>query len=172
VVVPEADGFAEFVAGRSRELLRAGWLLTGDWALAEDLVQTALAATWPRWSQLARADRPDLYVRRVMVTTFLRWRRRRWNAEFSTGLLPDRPDRSDALAQVDVRASVAHALAVLPPRQRVVVVLRYFADLSEAETARVMGCSVGAVKSHAAKAFSRLRGVPGLAEIMTGGGTS
>jgi len=172
VIVPEADGFAEFVAGHARELLRAGWLLTGDWALAEDLVQTALAATWPRWSQLVRADRPDLYVRRVMVTTFLRWRRRRWNGEISTGRLPDRPDRSDALAQVDVRTSVAHALAVLPPRQRVAVVLRYFADLSEAETARVMGCSVGAVKSHAAKAFSRLRDVPGLAEIMTGGGTS
>jgi RNA polymerase sigma-70 factor (sigma-E family) len=172
VVVPEAGEFAEFVAGHSRDLLRAGWLLTGDWALAEDLVQTALAATWPRWSDLTRADRPKIYVRRVMVTTFLRWRRRRWNGEISTGRLPDHPGLGDGLAQVDVRASVADALAVLPPRQRVVVVLRYFADLSEAETARVMGCSAGAVKSHSARALSRLRGVPSLAEIMTGGVTS
>ena len=80
----EPDGFREFVETRSSALLRSGWLLTGDWPSAEDLVQTALAAAWPRWATLTRQDAPELYVRKIMVNTFLRWRRRRW-----TGCRPD-----------------------------------------------------------------------------------
>jgi RNA polymerase sigma-70 factor (sigma-E family) len=165
----EPDGFREFVEAQSRALLRSGWLLTCDWAAAEDLVQTALAAVWPRWTSLTRADAPELYVRKIMVTTFLRWKRRRWNGEITTAELPDRQAHGDVFGQVDVRQSLAAALDRLPARQRVVIVLRYFADLSEAQTAAVMGCSVGTVKSHAAKALSRLRDTPGLSEIMTGG---
>ncbi|HZZ95489.1 MAG TPA: sigma factor [Jatrophihabitantaceae bacterium] len=80
-VVDEPAGFHAYVDAHSRALLRAGWLLTGDWSSAEDLVQTALAAAWPRWASLAT---PDAYVRRVMTTTYLRWQRRRWTGEIPT----------------------------------------------------------------------------------------
>jgi RNA polymerase sigma-70 factor (sigma-E family) len=166
----EPDGFRDFVQARSGALLRSGWLLTGDWPSAEDLVQTALAAAWPRWASLQ--DAPESYVRKIMVNTFLRWRQRRWTGEIATGRLPDNQMYGDVFAQVDARQSLLAALGRLPARQRAVVVLRYFADQSEAQTAAAMGCSVGAVKSHAAKALARLRDAPGLAELMTGGVTS
>jgi RNA polymerase sigma-70 factor (sigma-E family) len=165
----EPDGFRDFVQARSPALLRSGWLLTGDWTSAEDLVQTALAAAWPRWASLIRQDAPEPYVRKIMVNTFLRWRKRRWNGEIATGRLPEQQARGDVFAQVDARQSLLAALDRLPARQRAVVVLRYFADQTEAQTAAAMGCSVGAVKSHAAKALARLRDAPGLAELMTGG---
>jgi RNA polymerase sigma-70 factor (sigma-E family) len=165
----EPNGFRDFVEAQSGALLRSGWLLTGNWPAAEDLVQTALAAAWPRWASLTRPDAPQLYVRKIMVTTFLRWQRRRWTSEIATAELPDRQAQSDAFGRVDVRHSLTVALDRLPPRQRAVIVLRYFADLSEAQTAAIMGCSVGTVKSHASKALTRLRETPGLSEIMTGG---
>ena len=165
----EPDGFRDFVEARSAELLRSGWLLTGDWTSAEDLVQTALAAAWPRWTSLRRQDAPELYVRKIMINTFLRWRQRRWKGEVATGRLPEVAADGDVFAQVDARQALLAALDRLPARQRAVVVLRYFADQTEAQTAAVMGCSVGAVKSHAAKALARLRDAPGLAELMTGG---
>ena len=168
----EPDGFRDFVEARSSALLRSGWLLTGDWPSAEDLVQTALAAAWPHWSSLRRQDAPELYVRKIMVNTFLRWRRRRWNGEIATGRLPEMRAYGDAFAQIDARQALIAALDRLPPRQRAVVVLRYFADQTEAQTAAAMGCSVGAVKAHASKALARLRDAPGLAELMTGGVTS
>jgi RNA polymerase sigma-70 factor (sigma-E family) len=163
----EPDGFRAFVEARSSALLRSGWLLTGDWPSAEDLVQTALAAAWPRWGSLDQA--PELYVRKIMVNTFLRWRQRKWNGEIATGKLPETRAYGDVFAQVDSRATLTAALDRLPARQRAVVVLRYFADMTEAQTAQAMGCSIGTVKAHAAKALSRLRDAPGLAELMTGG---
>ena len=166
--LPEPDGFRDFVEARSSALLRSGWLLTGDWPAAEDLVQTALAAAWPRWASLRRQDAPELYVRKIMVNTFLRGRQRRWNGEIATGRLPERAAYGDVFAAVDARQSLLAALDRLPARQRAVVVLRYFADQTEAQTAAAMGCSVGAVKSHAAKALARLRDAPGLAELMSG----
>jgi RNA polymerase sigma-70 factor (sigma-E family) len=165
----EPDGFREFVQARSGALLRSGWLLTGDWPSAEDLVQTALAAAWPRWTSLRRQDAPELYVRKIMVNTFLRWRQRRWNGEIATGRLPEMTAYGDVFAEVDARQALLAALDRLPSRQRAVVVLRYFADQTESQTAAAMGCSVGAVKSHAARALARLRDAPGLAELMTGG---
>ncbi len=101
----EPDGFRDFVETRSQALLRSGWLLTGDWPSAEDLVQTALAAAWPRWTTLTRRDAPELYVRKIMVNTFLRWRQRRWNGEIATGRLPDHPGY-DVFAQVDARQAL------------------------------------------------------------------
>lgn len=109
-----------------------------------------------------------MYVRRVMVTTYLSWRKRRSSGEVSMGSLPERSN-GDGNEQIDPRQSLLAALDRLPPRQRAVIVLRYFADLSEAEAARVMGCSVGSVKSHASRALTRLRTMPGLAETLTGG---
>ena len=98
----EPDGFRDFVEARSSALLRSGWLLTGDWPSAEDLVQTALAAAWPHWASLRRQDAPELYVRKIMVNTFLRWRKRRWNGEIATGRLPE-TQAYDVFAQVDAR---------------------------------------------------------------------
>jgi RNA polymerase sigma-70 factor (sigma-E family) len=165
----EPAGFRDFVEARSNALLRSGWLLTGDWPSAEDLVQTALAAAWPRWTSLTRQDAPEAYVRKIMVNTYLRWRQRRWNGEVATGRLPEQQAYDDVFAQVDARQALIAALDRLPARQRAVVVLRYFADQTESQTAAAMGCSVGAVKSHASKALAKLRGAPGLAELMTGG---
>ena len=165
----EPAGFRDFVQARSNALLRSGWLLTGDWPSAEDLVQTALAAAWPRWDALVRQDAPEVYVRKIMVNTWLRWRKRRWNGEVATARLPELRAYGDVFAQVDARQALIAALDRLPARQRAVVVLRYFADQTEARTAAAMGCSVGAVKCHASKALARLRDAPGLSELMTGG---
>ena len=116
----EPDGFRDFVEARSQALLRSGWLLTGDWPSAEDLVQTALAAAWPRWTSLTRQDAPELYVRKIMVNTFLRWRQRRWNGEIATGRLPEHPAYGDVFAQIDARQALLAALDRLPARQRAV----------------------------------------------------
>jgi RNA polymerase sigma-70 factor (sigma-E family) len=155
--VREPAGFAEFVAARSPALLRAAWLLTGDGAAAQDLVQAALIRTWSRWAALERVENAESYVRRVMATTYVTWWRRRWRAEVSTGVLPDRPTAGDAFAVADLRDAVRSALDELPRRQRAVIVLRYFEDLTEAQTAAALGCSVGTVKSQTAKALARLR---------------
>jgi RNA polymerase sigma-70 factor (sigma-E family) len=172
VRVSEREEFGAFVDRSSDGLLRAGWLLTGDWHTAHDLVQSALAATWTHWWNVTRTDAPELYVRRVMMTTFLRWRRRRWTGEAPTALLPEPVDEADHFDQADLRNTLLDALGVLSPNQRAVVVLRYFVDLSEAQIADALGCSTGTVKSHASKALAKLRDVPGLAQVMTGGAVS
>jgi RNA polymerase sigma-70 factor (sigma-E family) len=145
------------VATRSPALQRAAWLLTGNRDTAQDLVQTALARTWPRWSQIDHETSAEAYVRRVMVTTYATWWRRRWRGEVPTARPPDQPERGDAYADADLRAAVRSALAGLPRRQRAVIVLRYFEDLTEAQTAHALNCSVGTVKSQSAKALVRLR---------------
>jgi RNA polymerase sigma-70 factor (sigma-E family) len=161
--VAEPDGFREFVESRSTDLLRSAWLLTGDWHAAEDLVQSALIKTWPRWDGLIRKDRPELYVRRVMLTTYLSWRKRRWTGETPVAAPPEPHGATDPTDLLDVRRSLCAGLAMLPPRQRAVVVLRYFDDLTEVDTAQAMGCSVGTVKTHASRALHTLRQIPGLA---------
>src|SRR3954447_4076424 len=161
----EPDGFREFVAARSRALLRTAWLLTGDWATAQDLVQTALAKTWPAWSRITRTDDPEVYVRRVLVTTYATWWRRRWRAETPVGELPE-PIGPDAYEESDRRAIVSSALSTLTRGQRAVVVLRYFDDLTEAQTAAALGCSVGTVKSQHARALAALRTSSSLAELV------
>lgn len=155
----ERPEFADFVASRSPALLRTARLLTGDWASAEDLLQDALATCWRRWSRIS--GNPEPYVHRVMVTTYLAWSRRFWNRERPTEVLPERPV-ADATGQVDAEAELAAALRRLPRRQRAVVVLRYYDDLSEAETAAVLGISVGTVKSQTSKALRALRVDDGL----------
>lgn len=154
----DTEAFSDFVRGRSPDLLRSAWLLTGDWHTAHDLVQAALERTWPRWGK--RIDHPDAYVRRVMLTTYLSWRRRRWTAELPTAELPE---TGGAAEPSDLRLSLLAALATLTRQQRAVVVLRYFEDLSEAETAAALGCSVGTVKAHASRGLQQLRAMPGLA---------
>ena len=155
-------GFRDFVVARQRALLRTAWLLTADWPTAEDLVQTALMRTWPRWRRLGTPDDAEAYTRRVMVNAFVSSRKRRWHGEFPTAELPDLPAPPD---DVDLRHLVAAAVQALPPKQRAVVVLRYFDDLTEAQTAAVLGIAVGTVKSQTAKAFAALRRHPQLNAI-------
>ncbi len=147
--------FEDFVAGRGQALQRFGYALTGDWALAEDLLQTALAKAYPRWSRVLRDD-PEAYVRKIMVNTWSSWWRRRWRGELPTRQLPEAA-AADSYADVDSRQALRTALAQLPPRQRAVVVLRYHQDLSEAQVAELLGISVGTVKSQAARALASLR---------------
>lgn len=147
--------FEDFVAGRGQALQRFGYALTGEWALAEDLLQTALASAYPRWSRICRDD-PEAYVRKIMVNTWSSWWRRRWRGEVPSAQLPDRTG-PDTYAAADHRHALRFALAKLPPRQRAVVVLRYHQDLSEAQVADLLGISVGTVKSQAAKALAALR---------------
>ena len=158
----ERAAFREFVDGRSPGLLRTAYLLTGDWHLAEDLLQTALSRAYLAWSRVSVADSPDAYVRRILVNSWAKWWRRRWRGETPTAAMPETAG-PDPYAAVDDRSSLAAALATLPKRQRAVVVLRYYDDLSEAEIAAVLGCSPGTVKSQASKALAKLRVDPSLA---------
>jgi RNA polymerase sigma-70 factor (sigma-E family) len=162
--------FDEFVVTRSSRLLRTAFLLTRDWALAEDLLQTALAKSWFAWGRLD--DNPEPYVRKVLVNTYASWWRRRWRAETPTESLPDaHAPGPDPTAHVDARDELWQALGRLPRRQQAVVVLRYFEDLTEAQTADALGVSTGTVKSQASKALARLRLDPDLAghPILNGG---
>lgn len=166
----EPPDFASFVKERSRPLLRSAWLLTGgDWALAEDLAQTALAEVWRRWDRVQLMEARDAYAHKVLLNTFLRWRGRRWTAEISSERIPVTPNVTDGFIQVEMRESLRAALGQLTARQRAVITLRYFEDRTEAQTADIMGCSVGTVKSQASKAIARLRKHPSLVDMMTGG---
>ncbi|GAB4003103.1 SigE family RNA polymerase sigma factor [Nocardioides ultimimeridianus] len=155
--MPGRDSFEEYVAVRRGALLRSAYLLTGSHADAEDLVQVALIKVVPHWRRIA--DDPDAYVRRVLVRESIsRWRRRRWR-EVHTARVPEPPIDDP----VDERLALRDALDRLAPRQRAVVVLRYFEDLTERETAEVLGIAVGTVKSQTRDALARLRSiVPGL----------
>ncbi len=146
--------FAAFVTARSPRLLRTAYLLTHDWALAEDLLQTALAKAWFAWKRLD--DDPEPYVRKVIVNTYASWWRRKWRGETPTAELPEESQR-DNTHLVDERDEVWQAIARLPRRQRAVLVLRYFDDLSEAQIADALQISVGTVKSQASKALATLR---------------
>jgi RNA polymerase sigma-70 factor (sigma-E family) len=153
--------FDEFVAVRGQALQRTAYLLTGDWALAEDLLQTALARAYPRWSRIER-DNPEAYLRKTMLNTWSSWWRRKWRGEAPTDRLPDGV-APDAFADADRRDAVRDALRRLPPKQRAVVVLRFHEDMSEAQVAGLLGISIGTVKSQTSKALAHLRSDAGLA---------
>ncbi|GAA3264949.1 MULTISPECIES: SigE family RNA polymerase sigma factor [Streptomyces] len=152
-----ARDFETFVGACGPRLLRMAWLLTGDAHQAEDLLQTALAKVWPKWSRIAE-EHPEAYVRKTLVTTHASWWRRRWRGEVPHGELPDQPSAGgDPFAAVDLEQSLAAAVRSLPRRQRAVLVLRYLEDLSVEETAQIMGCRPGTVKSQSVKALRTLR---------------
>ncbi|TFV62147.1 UNVERIFIED_ORG: SigE family RNA polymerase sigma factor [Bacillus sp. AZ43] len=165
-----AVGFREFVTAQRGGLLRTAYLLTGDTGHAEDLVQTALLKTYKHWDRVAAAGDPKAYVRRVLVTTSVSWRRRLLSTEQVMDALPEQahydshPERSTA---------VIEALRALPPRMRAVVVLRYYEDRTEAQTAELLGCSVGTVKTQASRAMARLRtALDGHPELRPAGGVA
>jgi len=144
--------FEVFVRARLAELLRFGHVLTGSPHAAADLVQDALERTLLAWPRIQKRDDPEGYVRRTMINRYISiWRRR--SRERLVAQIPDRASGSEPPDHSDLM----WALAQLPPRARAVVVLRFYQDLSERETAAMLGCSIGTVKSQTARALARLR---------------
>lgn len=148
--------FDTLLQTRSRPLLRAAYALTSDWAQAEDLLQTALTKTYLRWHTLDDVEAGEAYLRRVMFTTYARWWRRKWRGEVPTETLPDQ-DGNDPYVDADRREVLRRALATLPRRQRAVLVLRFFEDMTEAQVAETLEVSIGTVKSTTSKALAKLR---------------
>ncbi|WP_323373653.1 SigE family RNA polymerase sigma factor [Plantactinospora alkalitolerans] len=150
------EQFRLFVRQQWGPLTRTAYLLTGDRGTAEDLVQSALEKTHRHWGRILRKDAPEVYVRRAMVNTAISWRRRRRPLEVPL-LASDSEPVPDAYARVEQRQQLVLALRQLPRRTQAILVLRYFEDLSEADTASILGCSVGSVKSQASRGLARLR---------------
>jgi RNA polymerase sigma-70 factor (sigma-E family) len=152
------EQFTDFVHASWASLYRTAYLLLGDHAEAEDLVQTALAKTYATWHRVRDLNAAPGYARTTLVNTATSWfRRRSWRNEHPTEALPEvgrEPDPTD-------RPALVTALAQLPPRQRAAIVLRYYDDLSVAETAAALGCSEGTVKSQTSDALARLRSLLG-----------
>ena len=141
---------------RGRALLRTAYLLTGNLADAEDLVQSALAKTYLAWNRIEDRGAVDSYVRRAMINTQISWWRRRRLEEFPTDEIPDQAV-TDFPAGSDLGDSLQRAIDRLPQRMRAAVMLRYYEDMTEAEVAEVLGVSVGTVKSTISRAVAKLR---------------
>ena len=156
---PPTDAeFTELVHASWASLYRTAYLLMGERGLAEDLVQTALAQTYASWGRVRDVSAAPAYARTAVVNTASSWfRRKAWRNERPTEVLPE---GSHAVDPTD-RPALVDALAQLAPRQRAVVVLRYYEDLSVAETARTLGCSEGTVKSQTSDGLARLRSLLG-----------
>jgi RNA polymerase sigma-70 factor (sigma-E family) len=165
------DEFGQFMAARWPGLVRLAYGLTGDRWLAEDVAQAALASAYAAWWRVRRADDPDAYVRRILVNTSNRRFRRRRVTEHARepAGLPDTvvADPCDLIGQ---RSALLSALRELPGRQRAIVVLRYWEDLSDAQVAAALGCTEGTVRSQASRALAKLRGSAALADGVPGRG--
>lgn len=148
--------FSEFVENRSHALLRTAYLIVGDHQLAQDLLQEALIKTFMAWPRMRDHERVEAYVRKTIVTTSISWRRRRSFHERPSDLLPEGAAADQVEGMATHQILVAH-LRGLPPRQRAAIVLRFYEDLSVAQTAEVMGCSPGSVKSHVSLGLGKLR---------------
>jgi RNA polymerase sigma-70 factor (sigma-E family) len=152
---PPSDdaGFVAWATVRRRSLRRTAYLLSGDWSTADDLVQESLVRIHRRWRRIA-AGKADAYARRVLTSVYIDEQRRPWRRETATASLPE--DTYDDPAPPSGSPLLA-ALAQVPVRQRTVLVLRFWEDLSVEQTAEVLGCSAGTVKSQCARGLSRLR---------------
>ncbi|MGN9784781.1 SigE family RNA polymerase sigma factor [Nonomuraea sp. ZG12] len=157
------DDFREFVLARQQSLIRTAYLLTGDAHLAEDLLQSVLIKVAGQWSKLS-GGHPEAYTRKALVNQYISWGRRR-RLEVPSADLPERgASHDDAALQ---RIVLRQALAKLAPKQRAVIVLRFWEDLTEAQTAEALGCAPGTVKSQAHRALARLRALaPELAYLL------
>ncbi len=155
------DEFDEFVAGSAESLLRTAHLITWDAAEAEDLVQECLLKVARRWPRVRRMEQPLAYARRVLINLAIdgseRRARRRTELDATNGVIEE--PAKDLLAVLDTREELLDALGHLSSRQRAVLVLRYFNDLTEAQVAETLGCSPGTVKSNASRGLARLREV-------------
>jgi RNA polymerase sigma-70 factor (sigma-E family) len=164
------DGFRDFVTARLPALSRVAFLLTGNHHAAEDLLQTVLIKVAAKWSLVAATGHPDAYVRRILYHEHISaWRRNRHlRSEFSVDQIPDAHAGRDEANDAVRRILLERALAKLSRRQRAVLILRYFEDLSEADAAQALGCSVGTVKSQTHHALGRLRALaPELAALVS-----
>ncbi|MEU8261652.1 SigE family RNA polymerase sigma factor [Micromonospora sp. NPDC048999] len=160
------NGFREYAAARRGALRRTAYLLCGDWYLADDLVQDALAGLFVRWRRVRAGGEVDPYVRRMLVNGYLATHRRGWRRELAVADLPETaaPGHGDD----GTRDVLLRALSDLHPSQRAVVVLRYWEDLSVEQTATVLGCSTGNVKSQAARGLAHLRAALGRSGALEG----
>jgi len=158
---PRADEFSDFVRARSTALHRAAYLMVGDVGLAQDLVQEALVKTYAAWGRLRDPGNAEAYCRKAITTTAISWfRRKSWRHERPATTMPDAPQdgHGDAVAESQW---LWDALQRLPMRQRAAIVLRYYEDLTEAQTAATMGCAVGTVKSQVSAGIGKLRDLLG-----------
>ena len=171
----DLDQFVEFVHARQHALQRFAYLLTSDHHAAEDLVQTALAKTYLSWSKVRDRGSLDGYVRRIIVNENTSVWRRAWRRnEHPTDRLPEVAEAAEATepaARVGDADAIWRAVQELPPRQRAAVVLRYYEDLSEAETAQILSCSIGNVKSQTSRGLAKLRASLGDDPELLGGGS-
>lgn len=142
------------LAARTPALLRTAFLLTGDQEAARDLLQSALERVSSRLGSIREPQALESYLRATMATTAAKQRRRFWHREIATGVLPE---RADAAVESDVRLSLVRALRALPAEQRAVLVLRFYEDLSEVQTAALLGIAVGTVKSRTSRGLQALR---------------
>ncbi|MEV0314983.1 SigE family RNA polymerase sigma factor [Nonomuraea fuscirosea] len=159
------DGFREFVLVRQQALMRTAYLLTGDAHLAEDLLQSVLVKVLGQWGKLSKGGDPVAYTRKALVNQYISWRRRP-RVELPSASVPEHGVSSDdrTLDRIVLR----EALARLAPKQRAVIVLRFWEDLTEAQAADVLGCSLGNVKSQTHHALARLRTIaPELAHLLS-----
>ena len=161
------EEFREFMRGRWPAMVRLAYGLTGDLGHAEDVAQAAFARAYASWSRVARTGDPDAYVRRIVINeNNSRFRRRRVTERLVDAVPePSGPRAADTADALSDSAALLQALRRLGPRQRAVIVLRFWMDMSEAETAAALGCSLGTVKSQASRALAALRGS---AELMEG----
>ena len=148
--------FRDYVRSRSRALLRTAYLLTGNMADAEDLLQSALAKTYLAWDRIEDRGALDGYVRRALVNTHISWWRRRRLDEYPTDEIPDQAIVEHSVNS-ELQESLRRAIDRLPQRMRAAVMLRYYDDMSEAEVADVLGISLGTVKSTVSRAVAKLR---------------
>jgi RNA polymerase sigma-70 factor (sigma-E family) len=150
--------FEEFAATRMPGVLRFAAVLTGDLATAEDLAQDVLIRAYSRWDRIGGLDRPDLYVRKMMLNEYLSWRRRTARQlQVTAGTLEPADTAPDHAQRYTEREALLTELGKLPRRQRAVLVLRYYEDRSDTEIAELLGCSAGTVRSHASRALAALR---------------
>jgi RNA polymerase sigma-70 factor (sigma-E family) len=152
----DVSAYSDFVTARSASLFRTAYLVIGDYQLAQDLLQDALVRTYVAWPRLRDPGNAEAYTRRIVVTTAISWRRRRSFHEPPVEVVPETAS-TDPTDWIGTHDELWQALHLLPPRQRATVVLRFCEDLSEAQTAELMSCSVGTVKRQAFLALSRLR---------------
>jgi RNA polymerase sigma-70 factor (sigma-E family) len=153
--------FSDFAALRWPTLLRTAYLLTGDHGHAEDLVQTTLAKCFVAWPRLRARSAADAYTRKAMLNTYISWRRKKSWYETPSDDRPE-PEGVDSTAGIAQRSVVMAALATLPPRQRAVVVLRFYEDQGVAQVAKELGCSPGSVKRQTSEALKKLRRTIGM----------
>jgi len=149
--------FEEFAQTRLPALLAFATVLTGQRATAEDVTQEVLIRAHSRWDEIARLDRPELYVRKMVLNEFLSWRRRSWRTVPAANPVPGQDLTEDHAARYAEHAAMLAQIAKLPRRQRAVLALRYYEDRSDAEIAELLGCAPATVRSHASRAHAALR---------------